>query len=129
MIYNFFKKETFLYLVFGALTTLVDALVFLFFNNKINYILANCIAWFFSVLFAYLTNKAIVFKSKTSGKKETLKEVFSFFYFRVLSLIISNILIFALVEGLYFNEFLSKIIVSFLVVVLNYIFSKKWIFK
>lgn len=124
-----FNKEVILYLIFGILTTLVDFVVFYYCNNILlmNYILATILAFVFAVIFAYITNKFIVFKSVKKG--ELLKEIVSFFSLRIISLILSIIFMMVLVEIFNVDELISKILVNFLVVIANYIFSKLYIFK
>ena len=58
------KKELILYLIFGILTTIVNIVVYLIFAKFLNidYIISNIFAWFFSVLFAYVTNRIWVFE-------------------------------------------------------------------
>lgn len=60
------EKELFFYVVFGLLTTGVNVVVYVLFANclGINYLVANVIAWFLSVLFAYITNRKWVFEIK-----------------------------------------------------------------
>lgn len=124
------NKEVILYLVFGVLTTMVDFIIFFISKNKFNihYILANCIAWFFAVLFAYVTNKIFVFEH-TKNNQNIFKEMFYFFFFRLLSLILTIIFMFIMVDIININEDLSKIMVSVFVVIANYFFSKIFIFK
>ena len=71
------------YLFFGGLTTLINIGVFTMFNQftSLNYQLANIIAWFLSVLFAYITNKLWVFSSKTNTRTALAREIASFFLF------------------------------------------------
>lgn len=59
-------RETILYLFFGAFTTLVNIVSYLFFTRVIlfNFMVANALAWILAVLFAYVTNKFFVFESK-----------------------------------------------------------------
>ena len=60
-------KELILYVFFGALTTLVNFAAFKFFNvvlGEERYLVSNVIAWFVSVIFAYITNKLFVFESR-----------------------------------------------------------------
>lgn len=54
------------YLFFGGLTTLINIVVFTVLNSTTgwNYQISNVIAWFLSVLFAYITNKRWVFNSR-----------------------------------------------------------------
>ncbi len=129
MFKKLFSKEVILYLIFGVLTTLVDTVVFYISNYTLNihYIISTCIAWVFAVLFAYITNKLFVFESKTY--ENLLKEMISFFSLRFVSLLMSLVFMFLLVNILGINELISKIAVNFLVVVANYFFSKLFIFK
>ena len=96
-------KEKILYLLFGALTTLVNILFYTIFTQVFNieYILSNVISWILSVIFAYVTNKIYVFESQTNGKKELLKEITSFFVARILSLILDTIVMY----NVYWNKY------------------------
>lgn len=133
MINNFikklFNKEVILYIIFGFLTTFVDTIIFFMFNNilKLNYIFSTCMAWFFAVLFSYITNKLFVFSYKRNTNK-LLKEIMSFFSLRLISLVLSIVFMIIMIEILNISEFLSKILVNFVVVVINYFFSKLFIF-
>lgn len=55
-----------MYLIFGTLTTAVNIVVYYLFSNiiHINYLFSNAVAWFLSVLFAYVTNRKYVFDIK-----------------------------------------------------------------
>lgn len=71
---KFFKKhwEVLSYLIFGVLTTLLNIVLYALFNNLFGYTAAN--SWgnvldnALCILFAYCTNRAFVFRSKTTGK-------------------------------------------------------------
>jgi len=58
-------KDVLAYLIFGGLTTVVNLVVFYLTATRggWNYQLGNAMAWFLSVLFAYLTNRVWVFHS------------------------------------------------------------------
>lgn len=120
------NKETILYLIFGVLTTIINILTFSIMEQlTTNLLFNNTVAWICSVLFAFITNRNIVFQS--TGNK--LKELFLFFGARIVSLLFDNALIFILIEKLMLNNILSKIIVNIFVVVINYILSKLIVFK
>ena len=69
-------KELFWYVVFGTLTTIVNIVVYFALEYiGVNYIISNIIAWFLSVLFAYVTNRIWVFESKSP---DILRRWFSF---------------------------------------------------
>ncbi|MBE6070345.1 MAG: GtrA family protein [Clostridium butyricum] len=130
LINKFLNREVILYIIFGILTTIVDAVVF-YISNKvfsIDYIISTIIAWIFAVLFAYITNKIFVFKSYNIYFKEVLKEMVLFFLARVVSLIFTIIWMFVTVEILHIDEFISKLLANIFVVIMNYIFSKIFIF-
>lgn len=94
-----------------------------------NYQVATIIAWFLSVLFAYITNKIWVFSSKTISFNELIKEVSSFFFFRILSLIMDLLIMWLGVSILKINPLLTKVVDNIVVVIVNYFFSKWYIFN
>lgn len=124
-------REVIMYLIFGVLTTIVNIAIYLIFTNFFNldYLISNVIAWIVSVLFAYITNKIYVFESKAVGKKLIFFEIISFFSFRLISGLMDMGLMFVFVSFLGLNDTFMKIITNIIVVFLNYIFSKLFIFK
>lgn len=124
-------KEVINYLIFGVLTTLVNILGYAFLAKvlKINYMVSNITALIVSIIFAYITNKIFVFESKKTGIKDVLKELVSFFACRGVTAIMDIGLMFVTVSMLHFNDMLMKVVVNVLVIVLNYVFSKLFVFK
>ena len=124
-------KEIINYLVFGVLTTVVNFVVYIGLTKGINVdeVLANIIAWIVSVIFAYITNKIYVFESETKYIKEIIKEFISFVACRLFSGILDIGFFYLFVTILKVNDILAKVVVSVLVVILNYVFSKIFIFK
>lgn len=122
------KKEMILYIVFGVLTTVVNIGSYLFLAKifGINNFLSNIMAWFFSIVFAYITNRIYVFESKNEN---ILRELALFIGGRGLSGILDSILFYILVILLMFNDFLSKIVINIIVIIINYVLSKEIIFK
>lgn len=141
-----FKKyeEVILYVVFGGLTTVVNFISFWLFSKLFGekvYLLNNVIAWFISVVFAYITNKLWVFDSKSWAPKVLLKEVPSFFAARLFSLGVEEAGLWLFVDMLNFGEknfelfgfkfggqLIAKVVLAVIVVILNYFFSKFVIF-
>lgn len=125
---SWFNKsyEVLSYLFFGGCTTLVNIISFWLLRVlKIELFTSNAIAWVLSVLFAFITNKLFVFQSKGNA----LKEGISFFGFRLLSLAFDMGLMYLLINVLSWNELISKIIANVFVIIINYVFSKIFIFK
>ncbi len=121
-------RELILYVVFGAFTFFVNLISYFFFANMlgINYLVSNAIAWFLSVLFAYITNRIWVFESKSPN---ILKEMSLFFGGRIFSGVVDMLLMYTFIDLLVFDSSISKIIVQIIVIILNYIFSKLIVFK
>lgn len=124
-------KEILLYLFFGVLTTIVSLSTYYFFSEilEIHYLISNVFSWIFAVLFAYITNRLWVFKSKNNDIKSILKEMFAFVNCRLLSGAIDMVVMFLLVDILIVNSMYAKLITQIVVVILNYIFSKLIVFK
>ena len=123
-------KEGLLYLFFGGCTTLVNILAFCLLRFiKIGTYTSNIFAWIISVLFAFITNKLFVFESRKTGFLKTLKEGFSFFGFRILSLVFDMGIMYLMIDILNINEVISKIVANIFVIIINYVFSKLFIFK
>ncbi|HBF2828333.1 GtrA family protein [Clostridioides difficile] len=124
-------RETILYLFFGAFTTLVNIVSYLFFTRVIlfNFMVANALAWILAVLFAYVTNKFFVFESKRIEIKFLFKEFLSFVSFRLLSGVVEMLIMYVMIDLLFVNDVIVKIFTNIVVIVLNYLFSKMIIFK
>ena len=131
LIYMLLNKEIIYYIIFGVLTTLVDTIAFYFSNTilNVNYIISTNIAWLLAVMFAYVTNRKWVFKSKAKNFDMILKEFLLFIIARLASLGLTIIWMLITVELLNSDEFLAKLLANFFVIVINYIFSKIYIFK
>lgn len=131
---NIYKKnkEIINYLIFGVLTTVVSFVVYFIFAKvfKIDEVISNVISWFFSVLFAFVTNKLYVFESKETGKKTLLKEIISFYLARLFTGVVCDLGVFALmVKTFKINDVLSKLVTQVIVIILNYVLSKLIVFK
>ena len=125
-------KEVINYLVFGVLAMVVNFVSYFIFARlcHIDEVISSGLSWFCSVLFAYITNKLFVFDSKTTNKKELIKEAISFFLARVVSGILCDVGTFALmVKVLHINDLVSKVVTQVMVVIMNYVFSKFIVFR
>lgn len=118
--------EVLSYLFFGGCTTLVNILTFWVMRLlKVGVYTSNVVAWIISVLFAFITNKLFVFESKGNA----LKEGISFFLFRLLSLVFDMGIMYLLIDVFKWNDLLSKVLANIFVIIINYVFSKLFIFK
>ena len=123
-------KSTIMYLIFGFLTTLISVATFaVFVNLGFNEHTSNILSWILAVLFAYVTNKIFVFEDKEKEFSVVLKQIIKFIFSRVFTLVLEEIIIFAFVTKLKFNAIYIKLIAQIVVIVLNYILSKKIAFN
>ena len=130
-------KEVIMYLIFGVATTLVNWVVYslLMKTSAVNMTISNAIAWFTAVVFAYITNKLFVFERKSWNVAEVWKEVVKFFGARIATGVIEigglPLLYYIGVKQSLFGVegFVAKILVSVIVVILNYVFSKIFVFN
>ncbi len=133
--FPFLKKilnaEVISYLFFGVLTTIVNFVVYFACTNigQIHYLVANALAWFAAVTFAYVTNKIIVFESKASGLRQLFREAVSFYGFRLLSGVMDMAIMFVSVSLIGISDGAAKLITQIVVTILNYLFSKFFIFN
>ena len=141
---NLIKKlannETVLYLIFGALATVLNIVLFYLFINvwKMSTGLGNILDTIICILFQYFTNRIWVFESKNNGK-EAIKEFIQFILARGLTAIIDQIFVVVGVD-FFVAKYVSysqqgifsvgiKVLSNIVVIVLNYIFSKLFVFN
>ncbi|WFR55069.1 GtrA family protein [Anaerocolumna sp. AGMB13025] len=131
MIKKLINRETIFYAISGVLTTLVNLAVFYIFCYFIgvNNLISNIIAWFIAVTFAYFMNARIVFLDSGNSRKDESIKIIKFFLARGLSLIVeeAGLLIFANLFG--FNDMVVKAILAVVVIIMNYVLSKVFIFN
>ncbi|MFR8177867.1 MAG: GtrA family protein [Christensenellales bacterium] len=78
---------------------------------------------------AGVATKLFVFKTHCADTGALLREAGSFFAMRLVSLGMETVLMFLLVEVLHLNDLAMKLLVNIVVIILNYVFSKLFIFK
>ena len=120
-----------LYIIFGALTTLVNIAAYWLFAHPLMLptVPSSVIAWVLAVLFAYLTNRKWVFQSEAVTGREILREGVSFYLCRLGTGILDWVCMFIMVDRLCWNDMIVKIAVNILVIILNYVASKLIVFK
>lgn len=134
-----FNNELLAYLFFGIATTLVSILSRLFIYQLTHReLLATGLANVIGILFAFITNDTIVFKQDRQNwpnrlVKFTLARLSTFF----LDLFLTFLFVtqFPNIIGQFVNDNINKVngietvLAQFLIIILNYIFSKVFIFK
>lgn len=132
-IYSFIKKhiDVVSYLLFGGLTTIVSFSIYfsLYRFTPLNAAWSNVIAWIGAVLFAFLTNKPFVFHSSNWSLAVVLPELGKFIGSRLISGLLETGLLALTVDFLQLPNLIMKLVVSVIVVILNYVFSKLIVFR
>ena len=131
-------KEIIEYIFWGGLTTIVNWAVYTLCVSitTMSVTVATGIAWFVSVLFAFVTNKLWVFHSKDWRPKVAGREVVLFFGSRILSGLMEMAGMWLLIDIIGWEQslfgiraFAAKIIISVVVVILNYFLSRWIVFR
>lgn len=125
-------KDQLLYLFFGALTTLVNLVVFYVLTERpwqINVTVGNVISIILAILFAYVTNKIWVFNSKTQGVKELLFELGRFVGGRLSTMVIEVGGVYLIYNVMGQSKMLAKLVTQIIVIIGNYFISKFLVFK
>lgn len=124
-------REVFWYLVCGAGTTVVNLICFWCCANLLRTptAVSTAIAWLFSVIFAYITNRTFVFRSQNRGLAAILREMTAFFGARIFSGALDVALMVIFVDGLHLPEMWMKMAVNVLVTVCNFVASKWIVFR
>ncbi len=144
------QKEIILYIFFGVVTTVINWGLYAFFANalKLTVTLSNILSWIITIIVAFITNKLFVFESKSFKVNVLLKESISFLGSRAVTGIIELVgvpllemtgfdsLFYPILKSLGFKwdifftpGIYSKISLAIIIVILNYIFSKLFVFK
>ena len=112
------------YVFFGGCTTLVNlASFYLLRRAGVGINLANLISIVLAVLFAYVVNARFVFQARPE-----LQAFVKFAGARALTMIVELCGVWLLVEQIKLNDMLGKFLTQFVVLVLNYAFSKFFVF-
>jgi len=130
-------KEVVLYILFGAIVTFANWISYslLVLTTDLGVTISNFFAWIVAVVLAFITSKFFVFEKKGSGFKRFLSEALSFLGLRVATGVVEVVLpTFLIYIGLNqtlfdIDGFYAKLIVSIIVVILNYILSKFIVFR
>lgn len=104
-----------------------------YFGIESNTALPVIISWFLSVTFAFLTNRVYVFGSRANTAGKFLMEALKLYASRIATLLVDLLIMFLLVDltGIHnaVYEFCAKVFSNVIVLILNYILSKVFVFR
>lgn len=135
-IFELYKKyrEIINYLIVGGIGFVLSIATFaLFMSFNLGSVVSNVISWVIVVILMYILNRYCVFEKHATEKAGIIKEIVSFVMARIFTLVLETIVVWLGIDILGFNSGIGAVIVkSFgqvLVIVLNFVFSKLFIFK
>ena len=135
------NRETLSYLLFGVLTTIVNYITFMgvfILSNESSALVSNMVAFIAATIFAYITNKIWVFKSNRWSLDILKVEIITFLSARIFSFILEQVGLFICINVFKIEDYsflginvviISKVVLSFIAVIINYGLSKLFIFK
>ncbi len=135
------NRETLSYLLFGVLTTIVNYITFMgvfILSNESSALVSNMVAFIAATIFAYITNKIWVFKSNRWSLYILKVEIITFLSARIFSFILEQVGLFICINVFKIEDYsflgingviISKVVLSFIAVIINYGLSKLFIFK
>ena len=139
LVKKFFDNEILSYLFFGVSTTLVSILArLLLYQLTHQELLATALANMIGILFAFITNDTIVFKQV---RKNWYLRLIKFFLARLSTLLLDLLLTYLFVTefpsiiGQFVNQNIDRVntietfLAQILIIIINYIISKVYIFK
>ena len=118
------------YIFFGGCATLVNlgSYYILRLTTELDINTANTISVCIAILFAYFTNSRFVFESKAVLLKDKFAEFIKFVSARLLTMVVEVGGVWLMVDMLRMNDYVAKFVIQFIVLALNYVFSKFLIF-
>lgn len=126
-----YQNQAVRYIFFGACTTLVNLVSYAVLRSvlQMDITVANVISVFLAILFAYVVNKRFVFESRTEGIYALLREMAQFIGMRLSTMFIEvfGVVFMSCVWNI--PDMISKLLIQIVVLVLNYVFSKIFVFN
>ena len=130
LVLRLYGNDVVRYIFFGGCTTLVNLVCFYIFWNicHVNLNIANVISIVVAIIFAYVVNSKYVFQDKCETLKDHIQPFCKFVSARLLTMVIEVGGVCLLVEVMGMNGMVGKFCTQFIVLALNYIFSKFFVF-
>ena len=117
------------YVFFGGCTTLVNLISFYVLRKlRVGLNIANVISIILAILFAYVVNSRFVFQDKCQTLADHIRPFCKFIRARLMTMVIEVGGVWLLVAKLGMNDMVGKFATQFIVLILNYVFSKFFVF-
>ena len=128
-ILKFYENDVIRYIFWGGCTTLVNLLSFYIMRAMgIPLMSANIISIILAILFAYVVNSKYVFQDKCETLKDHVQPFCKFVSARLVTMVIEVGGVWLLVSVMGLNDMIGKFLTQFIVLILNYVLSKFFVF-
>lgn len=129
LIVRFYNNDVIRYIFFGGCTTLVNLVCFFVLRKcNVELTIANVISIIVAIIFAYMVNSKYVFQDKCETLVDHIRPFCKFISARLLTMVIEVGGVWLLVEKMGMSDMVGKFCTQFIVLALNYIFSKFFVF-
>ena len=130
LVLRLYGNDVVRYIFFGGCTTLVNLVCFYIFWNicHVNLNIANVISIVVAIIFAYVVNSKYVFQDKCETLRDHIQPFCKFISARLVTMVIEVGGVWLLVSVMGMNDMIGKFLTQFIVLILNYIFSKYFVF-
>ena len=124
-----YRNQGIRYIFFGGCTTMVNLVSFFILRKlKVELNIANIISIILAILFAYVVNSKYVFQDKCETLKDHVQPFCKFVSARLVTMVIEVGGVWLLVSVMGLNDMIGKFLTQFIVLILNYVFSKFFVF-
>lgn len=128
-LYQVYQNSVIRYLFFGGCTTGVNMVSFYCLRKMgVTLNLANFISIILAILFAYIVNAKFVFRSGWENGREILRSFLKFVSARAVTMVIEVAGVWLLVDVVQMQEMFGKLLIQFVIIILNYVLSKVFVF-
>ena len=124
-------REFLAYAGYGCGTVAINFIIYYlcYYELGITNVNSNIVAWFMAMAFAFITNKLYVFESKSFEIEILIHEIIAFVGFRIVTGAFDVMMMYYAVDRLQLDGMMMKAMVNVIVIALNYVASKKLVFK
>ena len=124
-----YESSVIRYIFFGGCTTMVNLVSFFILRKlKVELNIANVISIIVAIIFAYIVNSKYVFQDKCETLRDHIRPFCKFISARLLTMVIEVGGVWLLCEKMGMNGMVGKFCTQFIVLALNYVFSKFFVF-
>ena len=124
-----YENSVIRYIFFGGCTTMVNLVSFFVLRKlKVELNVANIISIILAILFAYVVNSKFVLLAKCETLKDHIRPFCKFVGARLSTMVIEVGGVWFFAEIVHLNDMVGKLIIQFVVMALNYVFSKFLVF-